>query len=137
MSNAENPGELHIRVEFNGEKQKIKRLEPTEASKALGVFLAPSGKYNKQYTTLDKKIRQWARNVRASSLFPREKLVAYHGYILRSILYVVAATSFSKEQCHHLQRIISPILYNALRVKRNASRVPLYTPKKLRRVWHY
>ena len=131
MSNRENPGELHIRVEFNDDKKSIQRLEPTEASKALGIFLAPSGQYGKQYTMLDKKIRMWARNVRASSLLPREKLVAYNGYILRSILYVVAATNFTKEQCHQLQRIISPILYNALRVQRHASCIPLFTPKSL------
>ena len=72
MSNEENPGDLHTQVEFGGKKQKIKRLEPKEASKALGVFLAPSGKFDKQYTELDKKIRQWERNIRASSLLPRE-----------------------------------------------------------------
>ena len=111
--------------------KKITRLEPTVASKALGVFLAPSGKYNKQHSMLEEKIRQWARNVKASSLLPREKMVAYHGYILRSILWVVSATNFTREQCHQLQKFISPILYNALRVQRNASRTPLYTPKSL------
>ena len=69
--------------------------------------------------------------MRSSSLSPRERLVAYHGYILRGTLYVLSATSFSKDDCKKLQKIISPILYNAFRVQRNASRVPLYTPKSL------
>ena len=133
MTNAENPGTLQIRVEFDGDLKQIKRFEPTTASKAQGVFLAPSGKYARQYDELDKKIKMWARNVKASSLLPREKMVAYHGYLLRSILYVVAATNFTREQCHNLQRIITPILYNAMQVQRNASRVPLFTPKCLGR----
>ena len=128
---SENPGELHIRVEFNGDLKKIKRLEPHVASKALGVFLAPNGVYSQQYETLDKKLKKWARNVKASSLTNREKLVAYHGYILRGIIYVISATNFSKEQCNKLQKIISPILYNAYRVQRHANRTPLYTPKSL------
>ena len=131
MTASENPGELFIQVEFNGDKKKIKRLEPHVASKALGVYLAPDGKYNKQFEILDKKIRKWARKIRTSSLSHRERLVAYHGYILRGILYVLSATSFTKEQCDKLQTIISPILYNAFRVQRNASRIPLYTPKSL------
>lgn len=56
MSTAENPGELHKQVEFNGEKKRIKRLEPTKASKALGIYLAPNGKYSKQFKILDDKI---------------------------------------------------------------------------------
>ena len=100
-------------------------------SKALGVFLAPNGKFYKQFKILDKKLKRWKRNVQASSLSPRQKIVAYHGYILRGILYVLSATSFSKEQCEQLQKIISPILYNAFRVHRNASRIPLYTPTSL------
>lgn len=55
MTNAENPGDMHIQVEFGGDDCKIKRLEPSHASKALGVFLAPTGKYMRQYKELDKK----------------------------------------------------------------------------------
>ena len=131
MSIDENPGELEIQVEFGKETKRIKRLEPHVASKALGIFLAPNGKYGKQYRILDKKIRRWARNVKSSSLTHRERIVAYHGYILRGILYVLSATNFTKEQCNKLQSIISPILYNAYRVHRNAARTPLYTPKSL------
>ena len=131
MTNKENPGEMHIQVEFEGDRKKIKRLEPHVASKALGVFLAPNGVYSRQFEMLVKKLKKWARNVKASSLTSREKLVAYHGYILRGIIYVISATNFTKEQCNQLQKIISPILYNAYRVQRNAIRTPLYTPKSL------
>ena len=131
MSSIENPGTLQIQVEFDGDLKTIKRLEPYEASKALGVYLAPNGKYRKQYEILDKKLKKWARNVKSSSLTPREKLVAYHGYILRGIIYILSATNFTKEQCDKLQKILSPILYNAYRVQRHASRIPLYTPKSL------
>ena len=131
MTASENPGELYVQVEFGKDFKKIKRLEPHVASKALGVYLAPDGNYTKQFEVLVKKIRKWRRNVQSSSLSPRERLVAYHGYILRGILYVLSATNFSKDDCEKLQKIISPILYNAFRVQRNASRVPLYTPKSL------
>ena len=131
MTIDENPGELEIQVEFGQEKKRIKRLEPHVATKALGIFLAPNGKYKKQYKELDKKIRRWARNVKSSSLTHRERIVAYHGYILRGILYVLSATNFTKEQCDKLQQTISPILYNAFRIHRNAARTPLYTPKSL------
>ena len=106
-------------------------MEPNVASKALGVFLAPDGNYTKQFDELAKEIRHWRKKVQSSSLSTREKIVAYHGYILRGILYVLSATNFTKEQCDKLQKIISPDLYNAFRVHRNASRVPLYTPKSL------
>ena len=122
----ENPGDLHIKVEFEGDFKQIRRLEPDVASKALGVHLAPNGVYSKQCEILDNKLHKWHRKVKASSLSPREKLVAYHGYILRGFI-----TNFTKAQCDKLQKIISPILYNAFRVQRHASRTPLYTPKSL------
>ena len=131
MSSKENPGELSIQIKFDGDKKKIKRLEPHVTSKALGVYLAPNGKYTKQYQILDKKLKKWARKVKALSLSPREKLVAYHGYILRGIIYIISATSFTKQQCEKLQKIIFPILYNAFRIQSNANRTPLYTPKSL------
>ena len=58
MTESENPGELFIQVEFDGELKKIKRLEPHVASKALGVFLAPNGVYTKQFENLDKKLKK-------------------------------------------------------------------------------
>lgn len=131
MTSVENPGVLYVQCEFGDKKKKIKRLEPDVASKSLGVYLAPNGKYCKQFEILNKQLRRWKRNVQASSLTPRQKIVAYHGYILRGILYVLSATNFSKEQCDKLQKIISPILYNAFQVHRNASRIPLYTPTSL------
>ena len=97
MTSDENPGELHVQVEFGKEKKQIRRLEPDVASKAFGVFLAPNGKYGKQHEALDKKLKTWARKVKLSALTHRERIVAYHGYILRGILYVLSATIFSKE----------------------------------------
>lgn len=129
MTEEEYPGELYIQVECDGELKRIKRLEPHMASKALGVFLAPNGVYTKQFEILDKKLKKWARNVRSSTLSPQEKLVAYHGHVLRGILYVISMTSFSKEQCERLQKVLSPILHHVYRVNKNTIRVPLYAPK--------
>ena len=131
MNSDENPGDLKIKVEFEGIFKQIKCLEPDVASKALGVHLAPNGVYSKQYEVLDEKLQKWNQKVKASLLSSREKLVAYHGYILRGIIYIISATNFTKDQCDRLQKNISPILYNAYRVQRHATRTPLYTPKSL------
>ena len=75
MTNKENPDELHIKVEFGGDRKKIKRLEPHVASKALGAFLAPNGVYSRQFKMLVKKLKKWDRHVKASLLTSREKLM--------------------------------------------------------------
>lgn len=69
--------------------------------------------------------------MKSTSLTSREKLVAYFGYILKSIQFVVSTTSFTKEECHLLDKIISPVLLHAIRVHKKASRVPVYIPKSI------
>ena len=70
MKSDENPGDLHIKVEFNGDLKQIKRLEPDTASKALGIYLAPNGKYGKQYKILDKKLRKRAKRLELPRYHP-------------------------------------------------------------------
>ena len=65
MTSAENSGTLHVQVEFGQDTKQIKRLEPHVASKALGVFLAPNGKYGKQHETLDKKLKKMGTQCKA------------------------------------------------------------------------
>ena len=131
LTNAELPGEINVRVSYDSEPEPIKRLEPSSPHKTLGINPTVSGNRSPQLDILRKKIKKWARNVKSSSLSSRERLVAYFGYILRSIQFVVSTTSFNKIECKELDKIISPVLLHAVRVHRNASRVPLYTPKSM------
>ena len=129
LNKKELPGELKVQVSFQTEPEPIKRLETTTPHKTLGIHPTVSGLRIPQLDKLREKIKKWARNVRSSSLTSREKLVAYFGYILKSIQFVVSTTSLNAEECNELDKIISPVLLHAVQVHKNASRTPLYAPK--------
>ena len=105
----------------------IKRLQPDDAHKNLGIHIAPSGHQQNQFDILYDKIKQWADRVRTSSLKGRERVTAYDAYLEKSITHIVSSTNFTLRQCRNLAKLISPILLHAHNIQRNCARIVLYS----------
>lgn len=53
----------------------------------------------------------------------------------------MSTSSLSEQQCHNLDKLVTPILYNAHDIQRNCSKCVLYTPTKYdgfghKSIWH-
>ena len=81
-------GEIYIQETFDSEPVKMHRLQPFQAHKTLGCFIAINGQSKRQFLVLKSMIKEWAAKVSGSFLTKKEKLLAYEAYIRRSIEYV-------------------------------------------------
>ena len=52
----------------DGIRQTVERIEPTRAQKTLGVYLAPDGNEDDQFTALVEKSQAWADQIRSGHL---------------------------------------------------------------------
>ena len=141
MSIAELPGQIQIRDSFEGEPFTIRRLEPHEPHTSLGCVITISGNQVPQFETLETKIQDWKARITASTLKGDEKLTAYDSYLKESMKYVLPTTCLTKYQCAELDKIIAPVLLNALSTHRKVSRIVLYSPERhggygVFDVWH-
>ena len=64
---AETPGSLEVRGP-DGHRHIIQRLEPTQASKTLGVYLAPNGSNDAEFAHLQTMSQEWSVKIRQSHL---------------------------------------------------------------------
>jgi len=63
----DSPGELFVN-DINNNRKTINRLEPHQACKTLGVYLAPDGNLEQQVTKLQTTVKTWADHLRTGSL---------------------------------------------------------------------
>ena len=141
MSIADTPGQVLIRDSLEGEPFAIRRLEPHDPHTSLGCVLTISDNQTPQFEMLETKLQDWKSRVTSSSLRGDEKMTAHDSYLKESMKYVLPTISLTKFQCSELDKIIAPVLLNALSTHRNVSRIILYSPERhggygVFDVWH-
>jgi len=122
LNKTQMPGDIRVFRNFHGEKVTIKRLEFDTAHRTLGYFLRPDGKSDDHYTFTEALVQKWKARVTSSRLNSTQILKSYLTVLNRQLVYRLAATSFSYEQCNDLMKIISPILLHAANVQANFPR---------------
>ena len=55
----ETPGEMKFKPKFDGYVESIRRLEPDDAHKTLGIFIAITNNQARQFDELKKIIKDW------------------------------------------------------------------------------
>jgi hypothetical protein len=103
---AESLTELYVN-NIQNERMKLKRLEPDQAYKTLGVYLAPDGNLSGQYEKLMSLAIGWADAMRTGTISKEDAWLALSSTIWRSLSYPLAALLLSKQQW---EAIMSPIL---------------------------
>ena len=141
MPIADIPGQVLIRDSFEGEPFAIRCLEPHDPHTSLGCVLTISDNQTPQFEMLETKLQDWKSRVTSSTLRGDGKMTAYDSYLKESMKYVLPTISLTKFQCSELDKIIAPVLLNALSTHRNVSRIILYSPERhggygVFDVWH-
>ena len=121
------PGELKLREVFGGELKTVRRLQPFQAHRTLGNYLAINGRQDAQMRFLTKQVENWVRRIKLSSLSKSNRLLAYFGYLVPSLAYRLATSSLSYKQCKTLQTMIDPVLLHSYGLQRNTPKIVLFS----------
>jgi hypothetical protein len=100
------PGELTVN-DISNHRKTITRLEPSQAYKTLGVFLAPDGNLNFQFKKMLKAVTTRVDGLRTGKLSREEVWLALQSTILRTLYYPLPALRLSQSQC---KAILAPLL---------------------------
>lgn len=135
------PGSLHVRETHTSNPIPVKRLQPFQAHKTLGCHIALNFNQKMQFRKLNDKLLDWNTKMKSSFLSATEKIKSYKTFTAKGVEYVLPTSSLSEKQCQDLDKLVTPILYNAHGIQRNNSKCVLYSPVKYggighKSIWH-
>jgi hypothetical protein len=99
------PGDI-FKFMPDGTRNRITRLNCSEATKALGIMFAPDGDMTSHVEYLREKAVTWSEQVRCGVLRRSEAWYAMNTSILKSIEYSLTATTMTKQQTETIMRPI-------------------------------
>ena len=121
------PGDLFI-TSLSGETEPLCRLEPSEARETLGVWIAPDGNQQAQFTSLVDKSNSWAGRIQSGRLTLTESWISLNSGILKSLEYSLMATSLSKQQCKAVMAPILQAILPTIHIAKTLPRVVCHGP---------
>jgi hypothetical protein len=122
------PGQISLYIDDTQAKEPIKRLPPSSARKALGIFTCPTGNMAAKVTYLVKKTKTWATSLQTRRIRTHDAWYCLTATIMKTVEYPLVATSLSKNQCG---TIMTPLLkagLHAIHVQRNMPLALVYGP---------
>ena len=108
------------------ELNTIRKVNPRESIRQLGVYVSPLGVMTKQVEVLEQKTSTWARQMRNSSLTPTEVYISFKTGIQMSVRYVVPVTRMSEVQCNRIDTHMITALLHAHNTTRTLPRAILH-----------
>ena len=114
----------------DGVDTSLDLLQPHDAKRMLGVFLAMDGSNDVQVTEMRKAAASWYDKVRTGHMTRYDAWQALRSTIMKKLEYPLLALTLTKEECN---KIMSPILMGTLPrmgVCRTMARALVYTPIK-------
>ena len=88
-------------------------MDPGEAHKTLGVWLAVDGNSKKEVDYLKGKVNKWVMMTSASVLLDKSKKLSYLTVLLPAIKYAAPVVTLSLKDCKAIMKKASPIFLNA------------------------
>ena len=104
-----------------GEVLSFKRLHSHEASKMLGIWIAPDGNKEKLITELRKEAISWGSHVKTGNSSCKETWTALNTNISAKLKYPLPACTLTEKEC---KSIMWPALKSALPRSGIASSIP-------------
>ncbi|CAJ1969840.1 unnamed protein product [Cylindrotheca closterium] len=126
---AEMPGKLTLQ-DPTGPWATLRRLQPDEAERTLGVMMAPLETGTAQHLALREKAKNWAAKFRPQHLLPYDVLPLLKATALKTLEYVMPLSTLGRSDW---VSIMSPILQASLHkagVCRSFPRVVVFVPLK-------
>ena len=113
-----------------GTEPQLELLNPHDAKRMLGVYLAIDGSNEVQITHMKKIAKQWYEKIRVGHLTRYDAWMALNATVMKKLEYPLPALTLNKKDC---QKIMSPILSGGLPrigVCRTLARALVYAPTK-------
>ena len=116
----------------NNQVKVIKHLEAPEAKEMLGVFIAPDGNHEQQLKEFERKIEQYASQVKSANLHKYEVWTGLQTIIaMKSFKYALPVITLSEDECDKLMwKLLKRFLPKA-GINQYVSRAALYAPVEL------
>jgi hypothetical protein len=99
----DSPGEVWVNDLYN-DRKVLKRLEPHQAYKTLGVFLAPDGNLSKQFNKMRAAAVEWADGIHTGNLRKEEVWIALQSTVLRTLAYPLPALRLTRSSAKQSYR---------------------------------
>jgi hypothetical protein len=126
---SDHPGEVSVRIDDDGNRFTLDRLEVSQAKETIGVFLSMDGNQRKQVEEMTKKSVAWADLVRCGRLAPHEAWLSLNHGVLMSLRYPLMACSLSESECEDIMRPLLNTGLPAISVTSKFPRVVVHGPK--------
>ncbi len=117
----QSPGELQIRMVDSEDLVTLKRVEPGEAVKTLGVMLNMEGTDEAQAFYLRQKGEEWAELIRSGRITKNDAWYALNTTIMKTFEYPMAAICLSQSQWDH---VMAPVLEAGLNAMQFSCKFP-------------
>ena len=95
----------------DGQCHAVERLNPSDAKKTLGVWLAPDGNNIEAVEKLTAVADNWASRVRSGHLSTSDAWLSLTTTVMKTLEYPLAALTLTKEEC---DSIMQPLLREGL-----------------------
>jgi hypothetical protein len=102
-------------------RTSIDRLEVYQAKKTLEIMIRPDGKMTDEVKYLKGKVYEWCDGICTKRLHPNESWHCVNSTIIKTLQYLLTATTLTEQQC---KEIIRPILKTALALCNAQSNLP-------------
>jgi hypothetical protein len=125
------PGVLSMTSKLSSEHIVIRRAEPTEYYRTLGVYLTPNGCNKGAISILREAALTFCSRLTSSRLNRKEALFSYIQYLLPKLRYQPLLLTLSKGECDKLMSPVLMALLLKLHLNRHMSRSIIHGPEEL------
>ena len=122
--------ELRIK-DAQGINRPLKLLQPNEAQKMLGVWLAPDGNNEKQIEVMRDKAVKWAEKVRTGHTTKSDAWQALTMSIMKKLDYSLIALTLTEQECKTIMAPVLEIGLGRAGICQKISRKVLYGSREL------
>jgi hypothetical protein len=102
---AQTQTEVEIR-DPHGVLTALEQVDPSEARRTLGVFLAPDGSAEGQFKVLMEKATAWADSIRSNHISRRYAWQAFSTVVVPQLAYPLPVTTMSRKQCETIDWVL-------------------------------
>jgi hypothetical protein len=117
-------------ADMKGDQSQLKTINPEEAKRMLGVFLAIDGNNKVQIKHMRRVAEEWYEKVRVGHLTRYDAYTALHTTVMKTLEYPLLALTLTEVECNG---IMAPVLSGGLPqigICQSMARALVYAPTK-------
>ena len=129
-SKKDEPGSIDVHTETQGFSDKLKRIEPWEAERILGVRLPADGNMNTEYCFRKDQADSFGIKLCNAPFTPYDAWTVYQCRYRTMLGYPLPVTTFTRKQLDSIQKKFIYLLLPKLGMNRHTPRAVVYGPMK-------